>query len=43
MYASLSQAMEKVETQVHKHTGKVKAAQKKVAPLTEPEAVETES
>ena len=44
MYASLSQVMDKLETQAHKHTGKLKAGQKvKGTLLAEPEVVETES
>ena len=43
MYNSLSQAMEKLETQAHKHTGKQKAAQKAKVDLPETESVEVES
>ena len=43
MYASLSQALDKLETQAHKHTGKLKAGQKvKVDIPGEPEPVEAE-
>ena len=40
MYASLSQALDKLEAQAHKHTGKLKAAQK--AKLSLPGEVEAE-
>ena len=44
MYASLSQALDKLEAQAHKHTGKQKAGQKVKAVIPgEPEVVETES
>jgi putative sigma-54 modulation protein len=44
MYASLSQALDKLETQAHKHAGKQKAGQKVKATIPgEPEVVETES
>ena len=43
MYASLSQALDKLETQAHKHTGKLKAGQKvKVDIPGEPVPVEAE-
>jgi putative sigma-54 modulation protein len=43
MYASLSAAMDKLETQAHKHTGKQKAGQKvKTVVPDSPEVVEAE-
>jgi len=43
MYLSLSQALDKLETQAHKHYGKQKSGQKKAGLPEEVEQVETES